>query len=131
MVSKPDKSNIWGSLEWVEFPLMAGENRLQLSPHGWLAGLVMRLTGTEALLAKVDYELTDPDHVALYRHMAKPNYYDAMGMDLTIQAMILPEPIPNMSVSIPYILRIATDRAVKVTVTQLWHFQESFGPTNE
>lgn len=124
MVNAPDKSNVWGSLEWVEHKLLAGENRLQIGPRGWLVGLVMRLTGPQALLAAVDYELTDTEGTALYGHMAKPDYYEASGMDLTIQAMILPEPIPNVSAAIPYILRIVPDREVNVTVTQLWYFPD-------
>lgn len=124
MPNRPDKSNVWGSLEWVEHKLLAGENRLQIRPRGWLVGLVMRLTGPQALLAAVDYELTDTDGIALYGHMAKPDYYETAGLDLTIQAMILPEPIPNVNAAHPYILRIASDREVSITVTQLWHMPE-------
>jgi hypothetical protein len=115
----PDPARLLGTRVITGWELAAGsETLLRLAPGGWLAGLVMEVSGDEAMYAVVSYQLTDANGVALYGEAETASPYS--GLDQRIQAIILPEPVPNMNSAYPYILYVTTDRACTLTVTRIW-----------
>lgn len=114
-----DPAQLWGLERHHLIFAGPGEMIDYLSPCGWLHSLIftMEVPAEHTWLIKVSAELTDPAGKPLFRDCARPEY----PWCIDSWAMQLEEPLPNLNMAHPYLVRVTADEACTVSVRQFFH----------